>query len=98
MNKEQTRIAAQVMQAFAEGKQIQGRRAGQGNDWMTMVSPVWDWYNSQYRIKPETKKYRVALRRVHNGPLAFIINSESLAQQVEQWEDFIKWLTDWTEY
>ncbi len=41
-----------VMQAFAEGKQIEYRRA-LARDWYIAGNPTWDWWTIDYRIAPE---------------------------------------------
>lgn len=45
-----------VMQAFAEGKEIEVRPLhSTENDWVTGLTPVWNWTAFEYRIKPESK-------------------------------------------
>ena len=43
-----------VMQAFAEGKEIE-IYDGLKKEWVDIEKPNWDWSNCVYRIKPETK-------------------------------------------
>jgi hypothetical protein len=43
-----TQEIIEVMQAFAEGKEIE-RNAGFG-EWMATDSPRWNWYDFDYRI------------------------------------------------
>lgn len=43
-----------VMQAFAEGKEIEVRPLG-SNDWVTTLTPGWNWSCFEYRIKIEPK-------------------------------------------
>lgn len=50
-----TKNAIEVMNAFSEGKEIEGRRRGDENaEWETVVIPSWDWYNCEFRVKPFT--------------------------------------------
>lgn len=43
-----------VMQAFADGKEIEVCQRG-ANNWASAIEPVWDWFAHDYRIKPEPK-------------------------------------------
>ena len=52
MTREETRKAAEVMLAYADGKDLQ--ICGQGsNKWTDVVIPVFNWELNSYRIKPE---------------------------------------------
>lgn len=53
MNKEQTIEAIRVMQAFVDGKEIESL-CDEGI-WERVVTPIWAWNNTQYRIKPTAK-------------------------------------------
>jgi len=98
---------AEVLQAIAEGRDVQCRRRGSPQDWAPLFS-----YDAQvelieggdryeYRIKPEPRKgwYRVALHRPAPGrypiELVFTDGGEELTQHAE---GFIRWLTPRTEY
>lgn len=55
MNKEQTKKAIEVMQAFVDGKTIQFRPINRV-EWSELElhsSIIWNWHNIDYRIKPE---------------------------------------------
>jgi len=41
-----------VMQAFADGRKIEIRE-GKRSDWIPCHSPVWNWFQFDYRISPE---------------------------------------------
>ena len=41
-----------VMQAFADGKEIECFSLTQMK-WIKVCSPRWDWFNDDYRVKPE---------------------------------------------
>ena len=54
MTREEARKAAEVMLAYADGKDLQ--ICGQdSNEWADVVIPVFNWELNSYRIKPETK-------------------------------------------
>jgi len=40
-----------VMQAYIDGKQIEYKDK-KSNQWLDTQSPVWDWFDCDYRIKP----------------------------------------------
>lgn len=56
MNREEVRKAAEVMLAFADGKEIQCSHKGQNNwiNWINESSPSFDWKTFDYRIKPKS--------------------------------------------
>lgn len=48
-----------VMQAYADGKQIQFRKAETEEEWADLSytrDPTWNWKNNEYRVEPELKK------------------------------------------
>lgn len=53
MTREETRDAVKVMEAYANGKKIQ--YLDNNNKWIDAHNPVFNWYNCDYRIKPEPK-------------------------------------------
>ena len=54
MTREETRKAAEVMLAYADGKDLQ--ICGQGsNEWVDVTIPVFNWELNSYRVKPEPK-------------------------------------------
>ena len=55
MTREEARKAAEVMLAYADGKQIEYKVRG-GNEWRSvneLDTPLFDWNSTKYRIKPE---------------------------------------------
>ncbi len=52
MNREETKKAIEVMQAYVDGKTVQINICNGWSDRHTDVSPVWDWLSRNYRIKP----------------------------------------------
>ena len=53
MTREEARAAIKVMEAYANGKKIQGTDLD-GN-WFDCENPNFDWASFNYRIKPEPK-------------------------------------------
>lgn len=50
----------EVMQAAADGKKIEIREKRQGCQWTTYNGePSWNWYDYEYRVKPESRVYYV---------------------------------------
>lgn len=54
MTKEQTKEAIKVMQAYADGEQIEIYEFSTGR-WADTTKPLWNWTSNNYRIKPEPK-------------------------------------------
>ena len=52
MNREETKEAIKVMQAFVDGKEIESR-AIDTQDWKICEHPQWDFWGNNYRIKKE---------------------------------------------
>lgn len=56
MNREITIEAIKVMQAWVDGKEVECAEIGRAQ-WTPIFTPVWNWNNYIYRIKP-TPKHR----------------------------------------
>ena len=54
MNREEARKAAEVMLAYANGKEIERSRENE-NDWMVADNPIFDWSCNDYRIRHKPK-------------------------------------------
>lgn len=52
MTPEETKAAAEVMLAWAEGKKVEFRSIG-GGAWHETGNPVWEWKRFEYRIAIE---------------------------------------------
>jgi len=52
MNRKEARIIAYIVTAFAEGGKIECRDRGTSEEWMDVTSPNFDFYRTEYRIKP----------------------------------------------
>ena len=90
---------ADVIIAWAEGKDVQVWDFTQ-NEWgdVTDKSPTWceDW---EYRIKPPAKKYRVAL--FESDTSIYYTSTADTPEDADFYEKgrgFVRWLTDWIEY
>jgi hypothetical protein len=53
MNKEQTKEAIAIMQAFVDGKEVEYKRPD--GIWTLINNPVWNWNTQEYRIKRTAK-------------------------------------------
>lgn len=87
---------APILRAIADGKtiQMQGRK-GDWSDIHTPNSPnIYLSNGSVYRVKPEMKKYRVALLTYGTET----VDTERDSQTIEKNHGFLHWLTDWVEY
>lgn len=51
MTRDEARKAAEVMRAYADGKEIEFLNLGK--EWITTLNPMFDWELFDYRIKPE---------------------------------------------
>ena len=53
MTRDEARKAAEVMLAYADGKEIEVRK---GDKWFPSDTVVFNWCDFRYRIKPESKR------------------------------------------
>lgn len=60
MNKEDTKKAISVMEAWMQGEVLQCRSRGEAA-WTTITStwPTWNWQEVEYRIKPRAMEIEV---------------------------------------
>ena len=90
-----------LIKAWADGAEIQSRHyppnKEQQIDWRTTYNPTWttDPY-VEYRIKPKTIKYRVALCKVGDLSYTTTANNDSSLSYPDNTR-FVEWLTDWVE-
>ncbi len=84
--------------AWAEGKTIQARV--KDGEWKTLTyQPEW-LLHCEYRVKPETVKYRKFLWRSHEGTMYVLIvhPEDQLREPREKWTRFVRWIdNDWQE-
>ena len=94
-------VHAAVIKAWADGAQIQYKMEDSSHwrDFGDLISPSWSEKN-YYRVKPETKTFRVALLMACSPPRptpVAILDSKQEAYYREEGQ-FIKWLTEPIEY
>ena len=58
MNREDTKKAIEVMQAFVDGEAIEYRLV-EGEPWLNWAGPNWDWVRYEFRIKPNPREFQV---------------------------------------
>ena len=92
---------ADVIIAWAEGKDVQVWDEG-AKCWCDVgaSSPSFneDW---EYRVKPPAKKYRVALFRFSSEAASTYTACTDIQEEADSYEQhrsFVRWLTDWVEY
>lgn len=91
------------IQAIAEGKTIQ-RFLSHSNKWEDTDSydlHCFDCNDDKFRIKPDTTTYRVALLKstfLENQVYTFSAENKEVEKETEECPNFIRWLTDTTEY
>jgi len=87
---------ADVIIAWAEGKDVQVWDEGE-KCWFD-VGASFPRFNEtwKYRIKPPAKKYRVALFNDYTS----VCTADNMkdASSYEKERSFVRWLTDWVEY
>lgn len=55
MNREEARKNAEVMIAFADGKEIEAKRLNPDSVWVIATAPLFDFSIAKYRVKPQPK-------------------------------------------
>ena len=55
MTREETKKRIEVMQAYINGEKIEYRNIATKSGWRSVGIPCWDWFNYEYRVKPEPK-------------------------------------------
>lgn len=99
MNRQEAKRLLPIIQAFAEGKDIQ-ERYGAGTCWADITTPDFGMNPANYRIKPESVKirYRRYLWKDFGGKYLIDITTGDI-KAVEDDAMFIKWIDpDWIEY
>ena len=65
MNRDETRKAIEVMQAWVDGRPVEWCPRNCPGDWRAdpqhtdIDGPAWDWLQHNYRIKPEPREFWV---------------------------------------
>lgn len=80
--------------AWANGAEIQ-YKAQMMEEWEDIAEPSWVT-DCLYRIKPQPviRTFQVALFKSEHGFYTSTADSDGEAREVEQYEDFVTWLTD----
>lgn len=88
----------EVIKAWADGAEIQVKDPAL-NRWSPLITERPYWYEDmQYRVKPKTIRYRVALiNETDNRIETTTADTDEQAKRIESWTTFIKWITDWIE-
>ena len=88
---------ADLIKAWADGAEIQ-RWAESTKSWVDAEPPSWN-DALEYRIKPNTLKYRLALYEQQNGSpdKSFVYVFYETMPDPTRAGGFVRWLTDWTE-
>ena len=91
-------VHAEVIKAWADGKQIQ-MKSELTVGWVDLLVPHPSWHlTTEYRVKPKTIRYRVALFRSPSGN--HFTNNADTQERADSFQTrvyFVRWLTDWTE-
>lgn len=86
---------AELIKQWADGAEIQVRRAN--GEWCN-CTPLWSTDpNVEYRIKPQTIKYRQYLVRYDGGNIGVNTVMDWEGYQPQMHYRFLKWLGDWQE-
>ena len=75
MNREQTKVAATVMLAWAPGQEVEYKLYGDSK-WRSTTCPSWNWDAFEFRIKP-TAKLRLRPWTADEVPLGAWIRSKN---------------------
>ena len=87
MDREKTKAAIAVMQAYVDGEEIEYAKrdipgVGTACSWDSHgYTPNFDWHNYDYRIKPKPREFWV---RIDHG-IAMQISSDSDKQERDGW-------------
>lgn len=66
MTRDEAREFAKVVQAYADGKDVQFRKVNGSCAWSdSVVSPAFDALNCEYRIKPEPREWWIVPNAAH---------------------------------
>lgn len=85
----------EVIKAWADGAEIQVKDP-HTDKWSPLTERPYWYEDMQYRVKPKTIRYRVALLNKANNEFGTTtVNAPHEEQCVQGWGDFAYWLTDW---
>lgn len=84
-----------LIKAWADGAEIQ-YLCQTTDQWIDTSGPMWSPMTN-YRIKPQTIKYRVALFLNMSSSTFYTSTAEGEDNNWEKLPAFVRWLTDWVE-
>lgn len=84
---------AALIKQWADGAEIQYRPTS-NHVWGDVAYPPWHC-EGEYRVKPVTRKFRIALML---QDVIHISRDNFNASCIETHRNFVRWLTDWIEY
>lgn len=94
---------ADLIKAWADGHTIQ-YYFPMSKEWRdintddTGPGPAW-LEHTDYRLKPDIKKYRLAeFRSISGNTFVSVFEKQERARSAEKTPAFIRWLTEWIEY
>lgn len=85
----------EVIKAWADGAVIQFFNPFT-RSWKDLNDPIWSDEN-QYRIKPQTIRYRVGVYACGEGLLIVTAETDKREKDIENWSGFKGWVSDWIE-
>lgn len=91
MNRRETSKAVAVMQAFADGKEVEvaeRRHDKKAPNWRHTTTPIWDWADYDYRIKPEPRRIWATI--ASDGTLVTATSHKPVAALAHNYSEFIE--------
>lgn len=86
-------VHAEFIKKWADGVDIQYYDK-HDNEWIDSGVPVWNT-GTQYRVKPVTIRYRIAILLQHGNYTACVVRSDEEAKIIQDLDIFIRWDGDW---
>lgn len=90
----------EILVALKEGKTIQFQDMFNEDRWydIEVENYVPNFETDVYRVKPDTKSYRMAILTEDDNKYPVIIYSEEVGIQLQTNPKFVCWHTDWMDY
>jgi hypothetical protein len=92
MNKEQTKKAIEVMEAYVDGKKIECRTNKEDSWGECATGPLWSWLHTEYRVKHEVIKYKRALMYSSITDRYFVFSMLE-GDEINQWS-LVRWIDE----
>ena len=75
----------EVLQAYKKGKQIQYRNTRLDGDWVDPEtrSPVWQFYEFEYRVKPEPREWYMRVYQDNYDEIVLFSSKEALFDDIQ---------------